>query len=178
MTDQDTDVLVLGAGIVGICNAIALNEKGFNVTLVDRDEPSEATSFGNAGVISQWACIPQSMPGLWKKVPKWLLDPSGPLSIRWSYFPRMLPWLVEFLKSGSVEKLPAIADAMLNLNRPNLDLYKQLLKGTGHENLIEDCSYVFVTRSKTKMNLETLEWKLRRERGVQFKQLLGMRHEN
>ena len=55
MTHQDTDVLVLGAGIVGICNAIALNEKGFNVTLVDRDEPSEATSFGNAGVISQWA---------------------------------------------------------------------------------------------------------------------------
>ena len=52
MTHQDTDVLVLGAGIVGICNAIALNEKGFNVTLVDRDEPSEATSFGNAGVIS------------------------------------------------------------------------------------------------------------------------------
>ena len=173
MTHQDTDVLVLGAGIVGICNAIALNERGFNVTLVDRDEPSEATSFGNAGVISQWACIPQSMPGLWKKVPKWLLDPSGPLSIRWSYFPRMLPWLVEFLKSGSVEKLPAIADAMFNLNRPNLDLYKQLLKGTGHENLIEDCSYVFVTRSKTKMNLETLEWKLRRERGVPIQAITG-----
>ena len=101
MTHQDTDVLVLGAGIVGICNAIALNEKGFNVTLVDRDEPSEATSFGNAGVISQWACIPQSMPGLWKKVPKWLLDPSGPLSIRWSIKPYSLTlaWVAkEFIR--------------------------------------------------------------------------------
>lgn len=173
MIDQNSKVLVLGAGIVGICTAIALNERGFKVTLVDRDEPSAATSFGNAGVISQWACIPQSMPGLWKKVPKWLLDPKGPLSIRWSYLPRMAPWLIEFLKAGRLERLPYIADAMLNLNRPNLDLYKQLLQGTGHENLIEDCSYVFVTRSQAPIDLKSLEWKLRGERGVPFHAING-----
>ena len=85
----------------------------------------------------------------------------------------MVPWLIEFLKSGRAERLPAIADAMLNLNRPNLDLYKQLLKGTGHENLIEDCSYVFVTRNKTAMNLESVDWKLRRERGVPIQVITG-----
>jgi D-amino-acid dehydrogenase len=98
--NQTKKILVLGAGIVGICNALALREKGFEVTLIDKNEPSDATSYGNAGVISQWACIPQSMPGLWKKVPKWLFDPNGPLSIRWSYLPRMTPWLIEFLKAG------------------------------------------------------------------------------
>tara|TARA_B100001123_G_scaffold286931_1_gene319804 strand:+ start:664 stop:1926 length:1263 start_codon:yes stop_codon:yes gene_type:complete len=174
MIDQKSDdVLVLGAGIVGICNALALSEKGFKVTLVDKDEPSDATSYGNAGVISQWACIPQSMPGLWKKVPKWLLDPKGPLSIRWSYMPRLAPWLIEFLKAGSLERLPAIADAMLNLNRPNLDIYKELLRGTGEENLIEDSAYVIVTRDRSGINLDSLEWRLRKERNVPFRAISG-----
>ena len=175
MTDdkQNNKVLVLGAGIVGICNALALREKGFEVTLIDKNEPSDATSYGNAGVISPWACIPQSMPGLWKKVPKWLLDPSGPLSIRWSYLPRMAPWLVEFLKSGHPKRLPAISDAMLTLNRPNLDLYKQLLQGTGEEGLIKDCYYLYVSRNLSGINLTSLEWKLREERGVPFEQISG-----
>jgi D-amino-acid dehydrogenase len=166
-------VLVLGAGIVGICNALALQEKGYQVTLIDKNEPSDATSFGNAGVISQWACIPQSMPGLWKNVPKWLLDPNGPLSIRWSYFPRMMPWLIEFLKAGNINRIPAIADAMFNLNRPNLDIYRELLKGTGEENLIKDCSYLYVSRKELGINLNGLEWKLRKERGVPFEQITG-----
>lgn len=166
-------VLVLGAGIVGICNALALQEKGYQVTLIDKNEPSDATSFGNAGVISQWACIPQSMPGLWKNVPKWLLDPNGPLSIRWSYFPRMMPWLIEFLKAGNINRIPAIADAMFNLNRPNLDIYRELLKGTGEENLIKDCSYLYVSRKEWGINLNGLEWKLRKERGVPFEQITG-----
>ena len=166
-------VLVLGAGIVGICNALALQEKGYQVTLIDKNEPSDATSFGNAGVISQWACVPQSMPGLWKNVPKWLLDPNGPLSIRWSYFPRMIPWLIEFLKAGNINRIPAIADAMFNLNRPNLDIYRELLKGTGEENLIKDCSYLYVSRKEWGINLNGLEWKLRKERGVPFEQITG-----
>ena len=175
MTDdkQNNKVLVLGAGIVGICNALALREKGFEVTLIDKNEPSDATSYGNAGVISPWACIPQSMPGLWKKVPKWLLDPSGPLSIRWSYLPQMAPWLVEFLKSGHPKRLPAISDAMLTLNRPNLDLYKQLLQGTGEDGLIKDCYYLYVSRNPSGINLTSLEWKLREERGVPFEQISG-----
>ena len=163
---QNNKVLVLGAGIVGICNALALREKGFEVTLIDKNEPSDATSYGNAGVISPWACIPHSMPGLWKKVPKWLLDPSGPLSIRWSYLPQMAPWLVEFLKSGHPKRLPAISDAMLTVNRPNLDLYKQLLQGTGEEGLIKDCYYLYVSRNSSGINLTSLEWKLRQERVI------------
>jgi len=171
--NQTKKILVLGAGIVGICNALALREKGFEVTLIDKNEPSDATSYGNAGVISQWACIPQSMPGLWKKVPKWLFDPNGPLSIRWSYLPRMTPWLIEFLKAGRPERIPAISDAMFNLNRPNLDLYKQLLRGTGEENLITDCSYLYVSRKLNGLNLNTFEWRLREERGVPFEQISG-----
>jgi D-amino-acid dehydrogenase len=62
---------------------------------------------------------------------------------------------------------------MFNLNRPNLDLYKQLLRGTGEENLITDCSYLYVSRKPNGLNLNTFEWRLREERGVPFEQISG-----
>ena len=64
-------VVIVGAGIVGICTALSLLEKGFSVELIDRDTPAEGASHGNAGVVSPWTCVPQSMPGVWKNVPKW-----------------------------------------------------------------------------------------------------------
>ncbi len=72
MTLPDADAgeaIVIGAGIVGICSALALQDKGFNVSVFDRDGPAEGTSYGNAGVISPWSCVPQSLPGVWKSVP-------------------------------------------------------------------------------------------------------------
>ena len=132
MPEADTrKVVVVGAGIVGVCTALALQEKGFSVSVIDRDGPTEGASYGNAGVISPWSCVPQSLPGLWKSVPKWLMDPEGPLSVRWSYAPRVIPWLVKFIKAGSLQRLPSIADAMLAVNAPSVALYRQLLAGTG-----------------------------------------------
>ena len=113
------------------------------------------------------------MPGLWKSVPKWLLDPAGPLTVRWSYMPRMLPWLGKFLGAGAPGRLPAIADAMLAVNRPSLDLYHQLLAGSGDEALVKDCYYLHVSRHDGGADPNDLAWRLRRERGVPFEALSG-----
>ena len=171
--DHSKDAIVIGAGIVGICTALALHEKGFKVTVLDRVGPAEATSHGNAGVVSPWSCVPQSMPGLWKSAPKWLIDPEGPLNVRWGYLPRMLPWLGKFLGSGAEGRLPAIADAMLAVNRPSLDLYHQLLDGTGEEALVKDCYYLHVSRTAEGAKTNSLAWRLRRERDVPFEALSG-----
>ena len=170
---ETRDALVAGAGIVGICTALALQERGFSVRLIDREGPAESTSYGNAGVISPWSCVPQAMPGLWKRVPKWLFDPEGPLSVRLSYLPRLTPWLIEFLKAGSMTRLPVIADAMMALNRPNLDLYRQLLSGTGEDDLVRDCHYLHVSRKPDGVDPESLAWRVRRERGVPMQSLSG-----
>lgn len=171
--DQSRDAIVIGAGIIGVCAALALRDKGFSVTVLDRVGPAEATSHGNAGVVSPWSCVPQSMPGLWKNVPKWLLDPEGPLTVRWGYLPRMVPWLAGFLAAGAEKRLPAIADAMLAVNRPNLDMYHQYLTGTGEEDLVKDCCYLHVSRTDKGANTNDLAWRLRRDRGVPFEQLSG-----
>jgi D-amino-acid dehydrogenase len=159
-------VTILGAGIVGICTALSLLEKGYGVQLVDRDPPAEGASHGNAGVVSPWTCVPQSMPGLWKSVPKWTLDPEGPVAIRWRYLARFLPWAVKFLQAGNVDRLPAIADAMNALNRPNVDLYRHHLAGTGHEGLLSDSMYVHVYKNPAGADLTQLAWRIRADHDV------------
>ena len=67
--------MVVGAGIVGICTALYLQDKGRQVTLVDRLAPGDGTSSGNAGIISVGSVHPEAMPGAWKEIPHMLLLP-------------------------------------------------------------------------------------------------------
>src|SRR6478609_10687547 len=92
-------VAIIGAGAVGVISAIEALREGHRVTLIDAGEPGgeQAASYGNAGWLSSHSVIPPAEPGIWKKVPGWLLDPLGPLTIRWSYLPKALPW---FLAAG------------------------------------------------------------------------------
>ena len=163
---MEKQVTIIGAGAVGISTALSLLELGHEVELIDRDPPASGASHGNAGVISPWTCMPQSQPGVWKSVPKWLLDSEGPLVVRWSYLPQFLPWALRFLRAGSAAKLPAIADAMSALNRPSLDLYRHHLNGTGQEHLVCDTNYVHVYRKAESIDLNNLSWRMTRERGA------------
>lgn len=175
MTSDDTSkpVTIVGAGIVGICCALSLLERGYRVTLIDRDPPASGASHGNAGVVSPWTCTPQSMPGVASSVPGWLLDPNGPVVMRWSYLPRLLPWVLKFIQAGRADRLPAIADAMNALNRPNADLYRQHLSGTGGEFLLADSWYVHVFRRAEQASLDGLAWRMRAERGVPLEVVTG-----
>jgi D-amino-acid dehydrogenase len=167
------DVTIIGAGAVGIASALSLLEAGQTVELIDRDAPASGASHGNAGVISPWTCVPQSLPGIWRSVPGWLLDKEGPLTIRWRYLPKFLPWGMRFIQAGRADRLPAIADAMSALNRPNLDLYRHHLKGTGKEDLVRDSFYVHVYRNPEAIDLNQLAWRMRSERGVPLEVVKG-----
>jgi len=84
-------VVVIGAGIVGACTALALVLDGWDVTIVEAGTPGgrQAASYGNGAFLSPASVVPMSMPGLWRKVPGYLLDPLGPLTIRWRSLPRL-----------------------------------------------------------------------------------------
>lgn len=166
------DVTVLGAGAVGIASALSLLEAGLSVEVIDRDPPAAGASYGNAGVISPWSCVPQSLPGLWRSVPRWLLDREGPLSLRPGHALRFLPWALRFLRSGREDRLEAIADAMHALSAPSVELYRQNLSGTGAEHLVRDACYLHVYRAG-RPDLESAPWRLRAERGVPFRLVEG-----
>src|SRR5579875_2984674 len=108
-------VVVTGAGIVGAASAIELLRDGHRVTILEPGEPGgeQAASYGNGAWLSPSSVVPMSLPGIWRKVPGFLADPLGPLAIRWSYLPRLLPWLRRFLAAGSsVAKVEAVARAL------------------------------------------------------------------
>jgi D-amino-acid dehydrogenase len=166
-------VTVLGAGIVGICSAISLAEQGVKVQLIDRDAPGQGASHGNAGIISPWSVVPQSLPGTWKNVPGWLLDPLGPVAVKPSYLPRLIPWAMRFFWEGRASRVAEVADAMDLLNRDNVDLYRQYLKGTNHENLVQDCYYVHAFRTASKADLAGIDYSMRKEKGADMERIDG-----
>jgi len=159
-------IAVIGTGIVGACSAAWLQRDGHQITFVDPLEPGEACSFGNAGSLSPSACLPVGMPGMWRKVPKWLLDPLGPLTVRTGYLPQVLPWLVQMLRHSTPREVTRIATALQSLLRPIFDCYGPLLEHAGAQDLVRrtGCLYVYSSREAA------AQWKwgmeLRRSLGV------------
>lgn len=141
-------IAVVGTGIVGACTAAWLQRDGHQITFVDPLEPGEACSFGNAGSLSPSACLPVGMPNMWKKVPSWLLDPLGPLTIRTAYLPRVMPWLVRMLQHSTPQEVTRIATALQTLLRPIFDCYGPLLDHADANALVRrtGCLYVYSSR--------------------------------
>lgn len=165
-------VTVLGAGIVGILTALSLAERGIKVTLVDRGEPGQATSSGNAGVISPWSITPQAMPGVLQQLPKLLLGRERPLGVRGGQWPKMACWGTRFLMNGNETQVRRTAQAMFQLCQPSVRLYRQHLAGTGAEDLICDSMYVHAFRRAEKADLDALDYRIRREFGASL-ELVG-----
>lgn len=165
-------VTILGAGIVGICCALSLQERGVNVRLIDRGEPGQETSFGNAGIISPWSVVPQALPGIWKSIPGMLLSAAGPLTIRPSFWPKMIPWGLKFLSNSNEATVNEISDAMEVLCQPSVTLFRRHLEGTGHENLVVDSWYVHAFRNARRASLGDLGNTIRKEKGAEL-ELIG-----
>ncbi|MEX0281887.1 MAG: NAD(P)/FAD-dependent oxidoreductase [Arenibacterium sp.] len=157
---------ILGAGIVGICTALSLLERGVPVTLIDRGEPGQETSYGNAGVVSPWSFIPQAMPGIWKNIPKLMLGYGRPMSIHPKVALKMLPWGTRFLKQSREDRVRASADAMSTLCSPSIDLFEKHLQGTGQEGLLADSIYLQAFRDGRKATLDALDYQIRAEKGA------------
>jgi D-amino-acid dehydrogenase len=138
-------VTIIGAGIVGVSSAAWLQRAGFGVTLVDAGAVGEGASFGNAGNISPGAVVPYLIPGVFKELPGWLLDPQGPLCVRPRAVFRVLPWLLAAARSSGREKALATSRAMHALHRGTLEAYDALTRDTEAASLIERCGQLYVS---------------------------------
>ncbi|MBL0373957.1 FAD-binding oxidoreductase [Rhizobium sp. KVB221] len=97
--------LVIGAGVIGVTIAYELQRRGKSVVIVDRDEPGRGASYGNMASIAVTEFMPASRPAIWRQMPKWLLDPEGPVRVRPSYLPKLVPWFIRFLAASRPSKL-------------------------------------------------------------------------
>ena len=158
---------VIGAGMVGVCAASYLQRDGHKVFLVDPGIPGEGASFGNAGAFNASSVTPMSAPGILKKVPGWLADPLGPLTLRWTYLPAILPYLWRFVRAGTEAKVHAQARALRPLVGATLSALQPLVKAAGAEHLVHQRGHLYVYRSAESLARDGLAWTLRRENGVE-----------
>ena len=166
-------VAVVGAGVVGLACAAHLQIRGYAVTLIDPRDPGTHCSFGNAGCLSRASCVPLGLPGTWKKVPGWLLDPKGPLVIRPSYALSVAPWLWRFRQNTTLERVNAIADALHSLLDGTVLKWRPLAEWAGVPELIRQEGYAFAYRSEAAFLGDALGRQLRLARGVKVEVLTG-----
>jgi glycine/D-amino acid oxidase-like deaminating enzyme len=162
---------VLGAGIIGVCTALALQRDGHAVTIIDRDEPGQGCSFGNAGIIHTGGCVPMATPGILKGVPKMLLDPNGALVIRWRYLPRLLPWLFKMLAAARPERVDAICKALAHFSLRARNAYQPLLDEARATALLRPRGELYVYRTKAAFDAEAWAMRVRRGFGIPVEDL-------
>lgn len=171
MSQTGPHVAIIGAGIVGVSTAIWALRDGFSVTLIDRADPGEGTSFGNAGLLASSAIVPVTVPGLLAKAPRMALHPGTPLFLNWSYLPRLAPWLWRYLKHANARDATARAQAILPLIGDSLADHQALAEGTGAEDWIVPCDYLAGYSSRAAYEADGFAWDLRRELGFDVKLL-------
>ena len=162
---------VVGAGIVGICCAIELLDRGYQVTIYDSNSPGSMTSKGNAGGFGFTDVMPMASPGLWKRVPEWLLDPCGPLFISPSHLPKLLPWLWCFMQTGSIENVRKLAHALSSLLEMSKLDCNVLLDKSSLGYLYTELGAITVYKSKQGALKDKLEWDIKKEFGVEIYEL-------
>ena len=111
----ETEIAIVGAGIVGIAAAAYLSEAGRRVLVIDRTGICEETSSGNAAAIAVSDVLPLVQKGMMRNLPKWLADPLGPLAIPPAYLPKLAPWLWRFWRASSPRRYDAALKAQASL---------------------------------------------------------------
>jgi D-amino-acid dehydrogenase len=163
---QPRRVAVVGAGIIGTAAACQLARDGHAVTLIDRLGPAEATSFGNAGAVSPGSVEPLGHPGMLWQVPGWLIDPLGPLTIRWRHLPRLAPWLAALIRASSPERVRQIAADLATYLPHALEAYGPLLAEAGLGDVLVKDGMLWVFKSEKDARASQPGIELRRRHGV------------
>ncbi|MDC0948707.1 FAD-dependent oxidoreductase [Gammaproteobacteria bacterium] len=162
---MNRSVLIVGAGIVGAAAALQLRRAGLEVTLIESNAPGCGASMGNGGVLASCAIVPVTTPSLPRQIPRYLLKRDSPLFLRWSYLPRMLPWLSDYLANVSDATTRRIADGVYALTRDALFEHQTLAGSSAAATHIRPSPYVFAYSSRQAFDQDAYAWTIRDQHG-------------
>ena len=165
MDENNLKIGIIGAGIQGVCNALFLQKKGFQVTLFDREEPGSAAAYGNAGHFSPYASVPLNRPDVIADVPSMLISSRGPLALKWNYVPKMIPWFARFILNCREEKMMHTAKNMHQILDQSLPAFDELFDEINLDGLVENNGILYVWTDQN-MKSRELEIRIRDQLGV------------
>ncbi|WP_111413066.1 NAD(P)/FAD-dependent oxidoreductase [Billgrantia lactosivorans] len=141
-------VAVVGAGVVGMATALALQQHGLSVTVLDPQGPGEGTSSGNAGFIAAELIDPLSTPAMLRQAPRLWLDPHGAVAMPLRYLPRLLPWLARFIAAARPAQVTRGRQALAALNGAAVAAWRRCLAAIGAEEELVASGYLLVWESE------------------------------
>lgn len=163
--------VVIGAGIIGTSCAWHLQRRGLKVTLVDPVQPGHSCSYGNASCIATSGVVPSSYPGVVKKVPGWLIDPLGPVTIRSRNFLSLLPWFWRFWRTCNMQKVEEIAGAQALLMHRALGDWDEILDAVDASHLKKSPGAIHLFDSEQDCIAEQWQIDLSRRLGFEYHRL-------
>ena len=142
-----TDILVIGAGVVGLSAALHLLNLGREVLLIDPAQPEGGTANGSAGTIADYAVLPVGSPEILKNLPALLFDKNSPFAIRRAAILSLAPWLMRFLYESTPKQTAKNAQAIANLAADARARWEVLAKQINGGAVLQKkgCLYVYTT---------------------------------
>jgi D-amino-acid dehydrogenase len=170
---SEPTVAVVGAGVVGLSVAYHLVKGGASVTVIDRAPAGDKASCGNAGGIAVTEVVPASVPGaLWRAF-GWMLDPLGPVAVRPCHAPKLIPWLLRFVKSGTPREVERIARAIAVINSQVYDDLVPMLCDIGMSAELHRHGALSVYESEAGYQRDVPEWSCKRSHGIVVEDITG-----
>jgi len=145
---SSSDVLVVGAGIVGTSVAVHLAQRGLKVTLVDRQGPGEGTSYGNAGIIEGNTVFPPAFPSDFATLVRIALKRSTVANYHISFLPQVAPWLMAFRAASQPERLVETAHLMRPLFSRAVPEHEALAAASGANAHLRKTGWLKLYRSE------------------------------
>jgi D-amino-acid dehydrogenase len=167
---SNADVIVLGAGMVGVSTALHLQKRGRNVVLVDRRGPGEETSYGNTGIIQREGVVPYPFPRSISLMAQYALNLRSEANLHWSALPKIAPWLYRYWQASTPERLAQTARGARPLIERCVVEHEALMQDAGIVGMMRRTGYLRLYRSA-----QTLAADIMRDEG--WRKTYGIRFE-
>ncbi|WP_299638414.1 FAD-binding oxidoreductase [uncultured Ruegeria sp.] len=168
LQDNLTDIVVIGAGIIGISTALELQKRGKQVLVLDREGVGAGASKGNAGAFAFTDIVPLATPGIMRKAPKWLFDPLGPLSIPPSYALNIAPWMLRFWRASWQDRYAAALSAQAALMDHSRAALESQIADVDGEALMQRDGQLQLFESEGEFRASLPTWDMRKDHGIPF----------
>ena len=165
------DIVVVGAGIIGISTALSLQANGRSVLVLDRNDGQKKASEMNAGAFAFTDIVPLATPGIMRKAPGWLLDPLGPLSVPPAYALKIAPWMLRFWRASWPDRYRHSLSAQAGLMEMSRRALEEQIRETASEHLFRREGQLQLYEGEREYRASKDTWDLRKKHGIPFELL-------